>query len=137
MVQTRLQGDYVVLPIIIFAVWLHTKVTEPRPLRKEEHDLIVSLLSKAQVEAADTVNDADRVTDMADGRMGGIRFIRPDQRHFGKELARGEYLDSDGILVSVALNSDNHGDLFELDFWKVDFSPLKRYPRPEDLVLTG
>jgi hypothetical protein len=30
------------------------------------------------------------------------------------------------MLVSVALNVDQRGELFELDLWKVDFSPLKR-----------
>jgi hypothetical protein len=30
------------------------------------------------------------------------------------------------VLVSVALNVDQRGELFELDLWKVDFSPLQR-----------
>jgi hypothetical protein len=30
------------------------------------------------------------------------------------------------VPVSVALNVDQHGELFELDLWKVDFSPLQR-----------
>ncbi len=68
--------------------------------------------------------------------MGGIRFARPDARRFGAELARGEYLDSDGVPVSITINADDHGELFELDFWKVDFSPLKHYPRPQDVVVT-
>jgi hypothetical protein len=35
--------------------------------------------------------------------------------------------------VSVVVNLDNSDELLELDLWKVDFSPLKRYPRPEEL----
>jgi hypothetical protein len=35
--------------------------------------------------------------------------------------------------VSIAINVDNKGDLFEVDFWRVDFLPVKRYPKPSDL----
>jgi len=66
--------------------------------------------------------------------MGSIRFVRTDARRFGKEVARAEYRDSDQVLVSITLNADTSGELFELDFWKVDFSPLKRYPRKEQLT---
>jgi len=70
-----------------------------------------------------------------DGGMGGIRFVMADQRVFGKEIARGQYMDSDGVLVSITLNIDVRGELFELDFWKVDFSRLNRYPLPHDVVM--
>ena len=33
----------------------------------------------------------------------------------------------------VGHQPDEYGELFELDFWKVDFSPLRRYPQPQDL----
>lgn len=67
--------------------------------------------------------------------MGSIRFVQPESGSFGKAFAEAQYLDSDGVLVSIALNTDINGQLFELDFWKVDFSPLIRYPRPSDLVV--
>jgi hypothetical protein len=76
-----------------------------------------------------------RVADMHDGGMGSIRFVQPEPQPFGKELAEAQYVDSDGVLVSIALNTDIMGRLFELDFWKVDFSPLRRYPEPSDLVI--
>lgn len=50
-----------------------------------------------------------------------------------RSLAEGRYLDRDGTLLSIVINTDTNGKLFEPDFWKVDFSPLKRYPRPSDL----
>ena len=65
--------------------------------------------------------------------MGGIRFLQSEPRSFGKALAEAHYLDSDGVLVSIAINADSSGELFELDFWKVDFSSLKSYPKPSDL----
>lgn len=65
--------------------------------------------------------------------MGSIRFARDERRIFGKVLAEAQYTDEDGVCVSIAINTDNKGDLFEVDFWKVDFLPLKRYPKPSDL----
>jgi hypothetical protein len=107
-----------------------------RPLREEECELIRSLLSGVSAKATleDTLS-ASRVTDMKDGGMGSIRFVQPEPRSFGKALVEAQYVDSDGVLVSIAVNADNSGDLFEVDFWKVDFSPLKRYPKPSDLAV--
>jgi hypothetical protein len=71
--------------------------------------------------------------DMKDGNMGSIRFARDGPRVLGKVLAEAQYTGEDGVCVSIAINADNKGDLFEVDFWKVDFSPLKRYPNRSDL----
>lgn len=68
--------------------------------------------------------------------MGSVRFVREARRAFGCEIARAEYTDDDGVLVSITVNVDQDGDLYEIDFWKTDFSPLRRYPRPEDLRVT-
>ena len=72
---------------------------------------------------------------MADGGMGSIRFVpmSGESRSFGKPIAEAEYVDADGVLVSITLNVDEQGDLYEADFWKVDFSPLREYPQPEQL----
>ena len=106
-----------------------------RPLRDEERELIRSLLSRLsdQSELEHTLQ-ASRVTDMQDGGMGSIRFVQPERRSFGKTLAEAQYVDSDGVVVSITINADQKGQLFEVDFWKVDFSPLKRYPKPSNLV---
>ena len=74
---------------------------------------------------------------MNDGGMGSIRFRYPDalRRRFGFELATGRYKDSDGVPVNIAFNLDQYGDPYELDFWKVDFSPLLRYPRAQDVKI--
>ncbi len=75
------------------------------------------------------------VKEMKDGGMGSLRFKDVDngERSFSKKMAEAEFADEDGIPVSVVVNIDNNGDLLELDLWKVNFSPLKRYPRPEEL----
>jgi hypothetical protein len=48
-------------------------------------------------------------------------------------LVTAHYIDEDQIPVIISINLDQEGRLFEIDFWKVDFSPLKRYPTPEEL----
>ena len=45
-----------------------------------------------------------------------------------KCIAEKEFLDSDGVPISVTLNIDDDGLLYELDIWKVDFSPIIKYP---------
>jgi len=81
----------------------------------------------------ESVLTTSRVVDMQDGGMGSVRFLGSEPRSFDRTLVEAKYVDSDGVLVSIAVNADNHGQLFELDFWKVDFSPLKRYPKPSDV----
>jgi hypothetical protein len=49
-------------------------------------------------------------------------------RRLGEKLADLEFSDEDGAVVTVQLNLDNHNNLYELDVWKTDFSPLKRFP---------
>lgn len=68
---------------------------------------------------------------MSDGGMGSVKFIIPDGRSLGMTLVEADYLDEDGVLVSIAVNADDQGGLYEVDFWKTDFSPLKQFPRPE------
>jgi hypothetical protein len=81
------------------------------------------------------------VVEMSDGRMGSLS-LRPKNRQgaaaaFGQQLALGEFNDSDDVLVSLALNLDTDGNLFELDVWKVNFTPLLKWPNPNDIRITG
>jgi hypothetical protein len=111
-----------------------TRPESGRSLCPEEAALIRALL--AGVYPAETLESAlrnSRVADMQDGGMGSIRFLGFGPKSFGMALVEAQYLDSDGVLVSITVNADKQGQLFELDFWKVDFSPLKRYPNPSDL----
>ena len=108
-----------------------------RLLRQEEIDLVQALVGtvpKSQFVTEDlTIYE---VVDLSDGRMGSIRFLTSNEkgRGYSGTIAETEYVDEDGVTVSIALSVDNTGELYELDFWKVDFSPLSRYPRSEDLT---
>jgi hypothetical protein len=71
------------------------------------------------------------VEDLNDGGMGSIQLSRKG-RHSG-ELILVQYHDTDEELVLIGLSKNEYGELFDLDFWKVTFNPLIRYPKPEDL----
>ena len=109
-----------------------------RPLRAHERDLVQALAlgvySRSEIEhrLAHAV-----VREMSDGGMGSIRFASPTSVNprFGREASVAEYIDEDGVLVSITLNLDQDDNLFEIDLWKADFSPLVRYPAPQDLKL--
>lgn len=72
---------------------------------------------------------------MNDGGMGSIKFVGPDTtaQKYGSTIAEAEFYDDDGVTVSTALFLDQYGKLFELDIWKVDFSPLRRYPAVSEI----
>ncbi|MDN3575699.1 hypothetical protein QWZ03_02805 [Chitinimonas viridis] len=101
-------------------------------MRSEELVLLAAMLHMP-LEAIKT----NVVEDIADGGMGSIRFVHESSmpRLFGSTVVEAEYIDSDGIVVSITVSLDNQGDLYEVDFWKVDFSPLLKYPLPQQLRL--
>jgi hypothetical protein len=105
-----------------------------RPLRQDEEALIRSMLSRASaVDHLAASLYGSQVSDMRDGGMGSIRF-HPYARRMGSELVVAEALDDDGVRLSIALNLDTDGKIFELDIWKVDFSPLIRFPLSDSLI---
>lgn len=72
------------------------------------------------------------VRPMNDGYMGSLRLIingeDNEDRIFGEQLSEYHFKDKDGIDVIASLNLDDKGNLFELDIWKTDFSPLIELP---------
>ena len=109
-------------------------MSDARPLRREEFEVIQAMLQASSDQPKPKIDSSAFVSQMDDGGMGSIRFLYPDPDPLEKAFNEAQYTDTDGILVSLNLNVDKRGRLFELDIWKVDFSPLKRYPRPTDLV---
>jgi hypothetical protein len=105
---------------------------QERFLRDDEKALLCALLSNRPdfYRLIEEISRS-RVIDMSDGGMGSIKFISPDGRTLGVTLVEAHYSDIDGVPVSITVNADDQGRLYEMDFWKVDFSPLKLFPRPE------
>jgi hypothetical protein len=101
-------------------------------LRDNEKALLTALLSAhPDFDRFEMTIATGKVSDMLDGSMGSVRFVAPDERSLGMTLVEADYVDSDGVHVSIAINTDDHGALYEVDIWKTDFSQLKQYPRPE------
>lgn len=102
-----------------------------RELTADERALLVGMIA-GKPEATHLLDllSTALVEEMADGGMGSLRFYTPEDvpRRLGKQLAEKEFVDIDGIPVIVAINLDDRGNLYELDVWKVDFSPLRQFP---------
>lgn len=103
-----------------------------RGLTPAEGELIHLLLASK----GDPRPVTNAVQDMRDGGMGSLRFSGSEQLRYGSTLAEAEFTDADGTQVSVSLMLDEAGDLFELDIWKVDFSPLIRIPSVDQITIT-
>lgn len=50
------------------------------------------------------------------------------KRRMGKCLIDIQFYDEDNVPILVSLNSDEDGNLFELDIWRADFKPVVKYP---------
>ena len=105
-------------------------------MRPLEREIVKRMLACKELIAIGEVQLASAlVVDMEDDGMGSIRFLSPSysDRHFGKAIAQAEYVDDDGVLVSIVINVDQGNEIYEVNFWRADFSPLKRYPNCSDL----
>ena len=93
----------------------------------KEELLIISYLSAKGNYPHSGWQDSLEVAEMTDG-MGSLLLIPKGQKNqnrlFGKEISEVQFHDADGMLVSVSLNIDQDGFLFELDVWRVDFGKV-------------
>lgn len=113
----------------------YTKAGSQRPLRSEEKALIrVTTLGSSLGDEW----EHSLVEDMLDGGMGSIRFVDQGnrKRRLGATIREAKYVDTDGVEVEISINLDQEGSLFEVDFWKVDFSPFLRYPLANEIKLS-
>ena len=94
-----------------------------RNLNSTEIEIMTKLLNIASLEIDVTQL---LVNSMDDGGMGSLSIGEHyASRQLGQEIAEYMFDDIDGIPVSAALNVDKQGNLYELDIWKVDFSPTQ------------
>ena len=91
--------------------------------------LIVLLRDKTQAGRFLALLPTAQVEELEDGGMGSLRFVSSKPgRQLGEAFAELWYNDSDDVPVLATLYLDAEGDLYELDSWKVDSSPLRRVP---------
>jgi hypothetical protein len=94
-----------------------------RKLNSTETEIITKLLdiAKLQIDITQLL-----VNPMDDGGMGSLAIGENyENRQLGEQIAEYMFKDLDGTPVSAALNVDELGELYELDIWKVDFSPAQ------------
>jgi len=103
-----------------------------RKILPAEERLLDFLVKKSSILFPTNWKDKLLVRPMHDGKMGSLVLfpygIIKSERLFGKQISECQFKDKDGIYVVASLNIDKEGDLFELDIWKVDFSPLIDIP---------
>lgn len=99
---------------------------------KKELALIMHLVHKTTIPFPKNWESGLRVRPLQDGEMGSLSLLPPgmvaENRNFGKTVSEYQFQDADGVQVMASLNLDTNGQLFELDIWKTDFSPLIRFP---------
>ncbi|WP_157366845.1 DUF6984 family protein [Algoriphagus vanfongensis] len=78
----------------------------------------------------------EMVIQLKDGKMGSTSFDLTQNQSRSERIVAGNFIDDDGILVDFELTMDLHGNLFELDFWKVDFSQLVSFPEENEIEIT-
>ncbi|MDP1816692.1 MAG: hypothetical protein Q8K92_19725 [Leadbetterella sp.] len=107
-------------------------MNERRKIKEEEINLIVFLLNKVGLTAVEyPINEL--VEEYEGYVMGSIGLGNPEVCPYAEDLIQAKYIDSDGKEVAITLTMDENGQLLDLDFWKVDFSKLLVYPKPENL----
>lgn len=94
------------------------------------------LVSKADLDLPEGWDRSLFTKQMDDGGMGSFLILkenhsRNDSPKFGRQVSEYQFNDEDGVPVLVTLNVDEHNDLFEVDVWKVDYSPVIKLKTPE------
>lgn len=73
--------------------------------------------------------EQDLLVTEKDGITGSLllypKGVKEQKRILGIQAAKCQFQDLDGVDVIAVLNLDNHGNLFELDLWKTDFTKVK------------
>lgn len=97
----------------------------------EEKRLIRFLISLSKTPVDNDIN-AINIKPLSDGGMGSFEII-PKQlnnhkRTVGEMISEYEFKDKDGVKVLASLYLDLESNLYELDLWKTDFSPIIEIP---------
>ncbi len=103
-----------------------------KPTAQEQRLLDVLVARASEIILPTNWKETLRVQPMEDGGMGSLLLFPSGQsaeKHlFGRRVSECQFTDADGTQVIASLNVDQAMQLFELDIWKTDFSPLIRIP---------
>lgn len=102
-----------------------------RKLKADEVALITWMIKDTE-EGKTIIDSLNELTveEMEDGGMGSLRIVKDgeDDRLYSRDLAKADLFDIDMVPVFISVDLDTNGDFYELDVFKADFSPLKRFP---------
>lgn len=105
---------------------------ESRKPSSDELRLIEFLIQVAQIKMPKDWKIKLTVETTNDGGMGSLvlsmKGFKEQPRQFGKQISECSFTDLDGIKVIASLYVDQNGELYELDIWKVNYSPLLKIP---------
>lgn len=109
--------------------FLHKVVsTGRRRLTQREKGLLLELIKRSNTKIAANWEQGLLVVPI-NGITGSLimypKGVSENGRTLGVQASECQFLDLDGVPVIAALNLDAHGNLFELDLWKTDFSKVK------------
>jgi len=99
---------------------------------KEDEIALITWMIKGTIEGSNIINTLNKliVEEMEDGGMGSLRVVveGKDDRLYGRDLAKVDLFDADHVPVFISVVLDDKGSFFDLDVFKADFSPLKKFP---------
>ena len=102
-----------------------------RNLKIDEYQLLENMLK--ELKDYDFNLDNLKVMDMLDGNMGSLYIVNPlktrEERKMDKAIIEKQFYDADDVSISISINIDTDGNLFELDIWRVDFNPIINFPK--------
>ena len=128
----NLETSNPLIDIIMFVDYATTKKMIKRKLRTEEIALITYMI-KDTLEGKDIISKLGDliVEEMDDGGMGSLKVSveGEDRRRTGGVLKDMDFHDVDGMLLVISVILDTEDNFYELDVFKGDFSPLKRFPK--------
>lgn len=104
-----------------------------RKITEREKVLLKYLITSVNYQTENNWEEKIRVKSLDDGNMGSLELFLNNNlkkdRIFGEQIAECYFFDTDDVKVIASLNIDDNGNLYELDIWKTDFSPLSEIPK--------
>lgn len=103
----------------------------------KKYNLVKKFLIAANIWNQDVENflNTSSFEDQDDGGMGSFSICNYNSRTGTRDYAEAEYIDQDGKQVFIALIGDEYGYPTDMDFWKVDSSPIIEFPDSERLLI--
>lgn len=99
---------------------------------EKEHKLIKELIFLSEKDYLYSQLENLMVAELEDGKMGSLSLMPKGIKNKGNKqieiCSEKIFKDVDDVTVIASLYIDEIGNLYELDIWKVDYTPLISLP---------